>query len=453
MTDVIYAPPNPEAAKIVPIPVPTDPAAKALVDNLNQTHQELARAQKENAEAIGADLSEMNEKTVALNASFEETAEAVANLDGELQRLRQASIARDAVGAGTDSPSGDPRDDAAWSLALDSFFRQRTEMTDEERTALGQGNRFHEIMESATATQRSSPDFDPVAAVQSGGLSTLFGPGAGVWARPEYDAEITKLLVEFSPIRGFTRVTVINAAEFVGTFRTADRDTVEQVREGSPGTQQTQFNRYTERRIKPFIYKVRPALTDEQLEDAVIDLEAEVLNDVGVDFAADEASLFTIGSGANEPLGYAADDEVTGVTTENSGVISHKDLLELALSLRPFYRQNGAFAFSTDAFRAAILLEDSQGRRLWQPAVGEGLPSLYSGWPYFESVDQADIVASSKSVFFADWRQFYRIVDRRGIKITRDETTQDGIVILTHSRRFGGRTWKTEAGRALTTKA
>lgn len=453
--EVTYAPPHVEAPKITSIPVPDDPRARALTEVLHQNFEEMTRAFTATADAIGVDLTKNDETVRALKAQFDRAAEEIANQDAELKRLQAAAITRDAATATADGDdSDDPRNTDEWAAGYAAWLRLGGPgMSDDDRLAVAKGNKWQDLHEEVKVKQMLSPSWNPVAAVSAGGLSTTFGPGAGVWARPQHDTEITRLLVEHSPIRGFARVTNINASEFVGVIRNTNRDTIEQVLEGASATQQTQKDRYEERRIRPYIYWAKPALTMESIEDSAIDLESEVTRDVALDFAVDEANLFTVGSGANEPEGYATDTNVGGITSEASATISHKDLLDLALSLRPIYRASGAYAFSTTAFRLAILDEDGMGRRLWQPSISVGFPSLYNGWLYFEATEQATVAASSKSVFFADWNQFYRIVDRRGTKIIRDDITTDGIVILKHSRRFGGRTWKAEAGKVLTTAA
>jgi HK97 family phage major capsid protein len=446
--------PQNELAAVTPLPLAPDaaPDVRQHVDTLNQNFQELCRAQREQAAAHGLTVSANDERIAAINQSLEAAADQIARQDAALRELQARPAASGPEDAGD---ADDFRNDPAWDAACQRFLRHGGQsLSDAQRLILAQANRYHEILESASVSDREAPNWDPVAAVVSGaGLSTTFGPGAGVWARPQFDNAVTKLLVEFSPIRGFARVINIGAAEYVGVLRTADRDTIEQVGEHGTSagpTQQTQLNRYVERRIRPYIYWAKPALSTEMVEDSVIDIMGELTQDVALDFAVDESTLFTTGSGANEPHGYAVDDEVGGIDSRASGVIDHHDLTNLSLSLRPFYRTGASYAFSTTAFRAAILEEDGLGRRLWQPSQQEGFPGLLNGWRYWESVAQADVATAAKPVFFANWSMFYRIVDRRGMQVIRDDITTDGLIILKHSRRYGGRTWLTEAGKALT---
>jgi HK97 family phage major capsid protein len=432
-----------------------DPTAKALADQMNQIHGEIVRQQREDLEAAGVKWSEKQDTRVtALEAKFANAVEEVTTLDTQLQALARAKSAASAAPSdGFDER--DYRNSPKWADAFDSWARSgAAALPDAYNEILTQGNGFHEILERTPMVQQKAEGFDPRNAVTAGGLSTTWGPGAGVWARPQFENAVTRLLIEFSPIRSFARVTNISAGEFVGMLRTANRDTIEQKMEhpGAVGTQQTQLDRYEERRIRAFIYNARPGLSLETLEDSAIDIEGEVRDDVALDFAVDESSQFTTGSDANEPGGYASDSAVGGVTSRAASTLDHYDLMDLALSLRPFYRNStqAAYAFSTTAFRLAALEEDGMGRRLWQPAMTDGTPSLLNGWRYFEATEQAAVASAAKPVFFANWREFYRIVDRVGLQITRDDITTPGLVILNMRRRYGGRTWKQEAGKALT---
>lgn len=454
--EIRFVPPK---ADIKPLPsVSGDHSVvKELIDTIGQNFGEMARAQRETAEYMGEDLSKHNDRVESINKSLESAADEIARLDAELKRYQASAVAKH---EDPEYDLQDLRNTEEFASAMEIYMRLGPgNLTDEQRITLAKGNAYHKVLELTRAAEKAKVGWDPVNAVSAGGLSTTFGPGAGVWARPEYDREITRVIVEHSPIRQFARVTNIGGPEFVGSFRTSNRDTIEQTGEygtSAGPTQQTQMDRYEERRIKPYIFWAKPGLTTEMIEDSLIDIEGEVLADVALDFAVDEATNFTTGAGGNTIEGYASDTSVGGITSETSGTITQKDLLDLALSLRPPYRTGPkvAFAFSTTAFRLAILHEDGLGRRLWEPShQDKGMPSLYQGWPYFEATELAAVAAASKSVFFANWPQFYRIVDRRGTNVIRDDITTDGLVILKHSRRYGGRTWKTEAGKVLTTKS
>lgn len=444
----------PPAPHIVAITQPAD--AKALVDTLNQNFQELVRTQRETYEAMGIKPGEWSERKAAVDNTLASASETIRDLDLKVKSLQEAARQADlaaAVGDGIDPE--DPRETNVWSRGFDFWARGGPEaIPDEEKKTLTRGNAWQSIVVEAKHSAKLDPTWSPQNAVSAGGLQSTFGPGAGVWVRPTYDNAITRKLIEYSPIRSFARIVPIGSSEYVGHIRGSNRDTIEQTGEygtSAAGTQQTQKDRYEERRIRAYTYQARPALSQEQIEDSVIDIESELTQDVALDFAVDEAENFTNGTGANEPFGYAVDSTVTGVSSRTAGALDHYDLTNLMLALRPFYRGPGAaYSFSTTAFAQAILEEDGNGRRLWQPSNQQGLPSLLNGFPYFEATEQAAVATAAKSVFFANWPIFYRIVDRRGLRVIRDDVTIPELVILNHSRRYGGRVWLAEAGKALT---
>lgn len=447
MTITGTVPPNPDAA--LPKQPPQSAEAKQLIEQLNQHNHELMQSFQAQVEAQGRALTDkMTPEVTAIKKQFADTAKTVADLDGVVNRLLMAQNSPDAA-----LPDGhDPREARAWTSAANQWFRAGGSTERAARETLAEGNKFWEVASKMPGyLEGDSSALEKIqAAVSAGGLQTDFGPGAGVWARPQYEREVTRKLVEYSQIRRFARVVPIGASRYVGVIRNTSRDTIEQMQEGVTATQQTQKDRYEERPILPYTYWARPGLTSEMIEDSLIDLTSEVQQDCIIDFAVDEASNFVNGTGANEPYGYAVDSAVGGVTSNTAGTIDHEDLTDLMLSLRPFYRTGAAYSFSTTAFRLAILEVDGMNRRLWQPAQQEGLPSLLNGFRYFEATEQAAVATAAKPVFFANWNAFYRIVDRRGLRIIRDETTTPGLVILNMSRRYGGRPWLTEAGKALT---
>lgn len=439
-------PPNPDAGLPTNPPPITDPQAKAIVDKLNQENQELYATFKREVESAGTATAA--ELTV-IKAKFADMANVIQDLDVKLAKMQRA--------AGTPQADlrphrHDPREKPEWTAACNHWFRAGGSADQDALKVLATGNKFWDI----ASKEKGYLDGDPKTlerienAVSAGGLQTDFGPGAGVWARPQLETEVSRLLVEYSPIRAFARVVPVGSGRYVGVIRNANRDTIEQIQEGVEPTQQTQKDRYEERTIAVYTYWATPGLTQEMIEDSLIDLTREVTDDCVLDFAVDEATNFVNGSGANEPAGYAVDSAVGGVTSRTANTIDHHDLTDLMLSLRPFYRTGAAYSLSTTAFRLAILEEDGNGRRLWQPAQTEGLPSLLNGFRYFEATEQAAVATAAKPVFFANWQRFYRIIDRRGLRIIRNETRQRGLVILEMSRRYGGRTWLTEAGKALT---
>lgn len=441
-------PPNPEAG-IAPGSPPLSAESRAVLDAMNQSYAEMTKTHKAALEAVGADIHDkLDSRVKAAEEALKVAATAIKDQDVKYQALQAELENR----SGTPD-AAEAAEDRQWVDGLDAFVRFGAQMPQKTRAYLAASNAW------SVAEQARKPgeepvafEFDPVAAVSGGGLHADFGPGAGVWARPTFERNVTKLLIEFSPIRRFARVIPIGSNRYVGVLRNANRDQIQKTQEGNVPTQETEKDRYEERPIVPHERSARPGITRVAIEDSVIPLESEIRNDAVLDFAVFEAEEFTNGSGANEPHGYAVDTAIGGVISRNPSTMDHFDLTRLSMNLRPFYRSStrAAYGLSTDALLSAMLEEDGMGRRLWQPSNKEGMPSLLNGWRFFEATEQASIVTAAKPAFFANWDLAYRIVDRRGMLIIRDEITKPGLVILNMSRRYGGRTWLTEAIKSLT---
>jgi HK97 family phage major capsid protein len=69
------------------------------------------------------------------------------------------------------------------------------------------------------------------------------------------------------------------------------------------------------------------------------------------------------------------------------------------------------------------------------------------GYAVNELNDMPDPAASSLSAAFADWKEFYQIVDRQGLRILRDPYTSKGFVLFYTTARVGGDVLNTEAGK------
>lgn len=446
---------QPAGENITPTPV-ISAAVKGKIDELNQDFGEFVRAHKAELATVEASVGKLDPRLVAIEAKFGDAADTIKAMDIEIQAL-QKSVRPVAA---EDGPICDPRNGSEWTAGFDSWVRNGPSAPVAAIQALDRGNHYAnrrgKLKPEAVAAfdaeweAWAQSGFDPKMAVVTGGLQSNFGPGAAVMARPHLEKEISRELVEYTPLRQFARVVNASGSPYKGVIRGTNRDTIEEPGEGAAPTQQTQDARYQEREITIHKFTASPALTTEQAEDSALDMEAELISDVILDFAVDESTKFTTGATATGPQGYAVDSAVGGVTSTTSSVLDHGDLTDLMLELRPLYRRNGVYALSTTALRSAMLEEDTFGRRLWQPSNTMGIPSLLNGYRFFESTELAAVASSAKPVFFADWMFFFRIIDRRGLRIVRNELTNPELIVINMSRRYGGRTWLTEAGKALT---
>jgi HK97 family phage major capsid protein len=83
-------------------------------------------------------------------------------------------------------------------------------------------------------------------------------------------------------------------------------------------------------------------------------------------------------------------------------------------------------------------LKDSDGNYLWLPPVGVGAKATLMGFPLVEAEDMPDIATGANAVAFGDFRRFYLIVDRQGVRVLRDPYSAKPYVLFYTTKRVGG---------------
>ena len=175
-----------------------------------------------------------------------------------------------------------------------------------------------------------------------------------------------------------------------------------------------------------------------------------------------DGKAFVLGEGdaSNHPYGFLTDPNVAVVTATSSEAASNsfswKDLLDLVAKVPSAYARNAIFAMSRETLIEMMKMTDDNGNPIWQSGVATGRPNTILGYGYIELPDMPKTgVANAKPVVFADFRQFYRIVDRTDVTITVDATTlahKRQIRFIT-SKRVGGAVVQPKAGAILQVKA
>ena len=360
--------------------------------------------------------------------------------DGAVAALGWPSDPRDRAIAHIRVQPDDPRESRDWVNSFNAYMRvSREALPEEHRKVIEAGNRF------------ARKTLDP-----QNTLSSDFGPGGGTWIAPTIERAITRRLVEFNQIRNEARVVTAGGPYYEGIIRTTRRDTIKGGGErelfADPATEE---RRYEKVKIPVNDLRVRPALTQNMIDDSTMDLAAELREDLSLDFAVQEAAWFTTGNGLggddNGAIGYAFSTVYPEVNSGIADDLDHGSITKLALDLRPFYRNSAraSYCLGTDALTKLMLEEDQIGRRIWQPSAQDGVPSRLNGFRWWEGIGLDDVEAGAHPVFFGDFFLAYRIVDRAGMRVVRDDVTKPPLVIFNMWKRVGGGPWLEEALRRL----
>jgi HK97 family phage major capsid protein len=138
-----------------------------------------------------------------------------------------------------------------------------------------------------------------------------------------------------------------------------------------------------------------PAATQTLLDDAVVDIDQWIAEEVETAFAEQESAAFVNGDGVNKPRGFLTAPTIANAswTWGNLGVIGtgaagafpdtdpSDVLVDLVYALKSGYRQNASFVMNRKTQSVIRKFKDANGNYLWQPpaAVGDRA-SLMTLW-------------------------------------------------------------------------
>lgn len=276
---------------------------------------------------------------------------------------------------------------------------------------------------------------------------------AGGYLAPEqFSAELIRDLVQFSPVRAAARVATMASsgikiprrvrkivAKWVGEIETRPKD--------EPAYGQTE--------IVAHEASVYVDVSNQLLEDSVLDIAAELSFDFAEEFGRLEGSAFVLGDGNKKPLGLLMDPTVPTVPGGDANKLTPDGLIKVMYALPAFYRNRGAWMLNGPSIGQIRLLKDSVGRYLWQDSVADGQPPTLLGRPVIEAVDMPDIAAGATPILFGDVQSAYRIYDRVGLSVLRDPYTlaTEGQTRFHARRRVGAGVVRSEALRKLVISA
>lgn len=199
-----------------------------------------------------------------------------------------------------------------------------------------------------------------------------------------------------------------------------------------------------------------PAATQTMLDDAFINVESWLADEVGIAMADLEGAGFITGSGVGQPRGihsytFAASTiaspsawERVGYTPSGaSGAFASSNpadkLIDLVYSLKVGYRAGASWLTNDDTAAALRKLKDGQGNYLVEPkisSVGGGFMLL--GYDMVLDDNMPVLAANSYSLGYGDWGRFYKIVDRMGTRIIRDVYSSKPYILFYTTKRVGG---------------
>lgn len=270
----------------------------------------------------------------------------------------------------------------------------------------------------------------------------------GYLAPPEFVAEVIKNLVQYSPVRQAARVGMTAGGSVRLPKRTA-APTANWV--GETETRPEAAPTYGQIEIPVHEAACYVDVSSTLLEDAAVNVEAEVSTDLAEEFGRLEGVAFVTGDGVKRPTGFMSDANIDFTLSGAATAVTADSLIDLFYSLAAFYRMNATWMMNGTSLASVRKLKDGEGNYLWRPGLEAGQPETILGRPVVEAVDMPDIGAGTYPIAFGDFNSAYRIYDRVALSVLRDPYTvaTSGLVRFHARRRVGGGTVKAEAIKKL----
>ncbi|HEV7455919.1 MAG TPA: phage major capsid protein [Roseococcus sp.] len=205
-----------------------------------------------------------------------------------------------------------------------------------------------------------------------------------------------------------------------------------------------------------------PRTTRKLLDDAVVDVEAWLIEKAADRFARAEGAAFVVGDGVAKPRGFTTYPTAATVdasrpwgtfehfnTTANGAFAASNPadiLIDVVEAMKDGYRDGARWVTR----RSVISLirkfkEATTNAYLWQPGLQAGQPPTLLGFPVTKAEDMPALGTGSLSMAFGNFAVAYQVVDRLGMRVIRDEITQPGFVKFHVFRRVGGAAVQFEA--------
>jgi HK97 family phage major capsid protein len=300
-----------------------------------------------------------------------------------------------------------------------------------------------------------------LADLQTKALSAGVNPDGGYVVPFELDRTIDRVLSEVSPIRAISSVMQISTGSLKKPVNMggAGSGWVGE-KESRPQTATPTLNMLEFPVMELY---ANPAATQTLLDDAYINIEQWLADEVQITFAEQEGAAFVNGNGVNKPHGFLAYDTVananyawgklgftvSGGASDFAATDPEDVFIDLIHSLKAGYRTGARFVMNSATQAKVRKFKDGNDNFIWQPGLQAGQPDRLLGYPITEAEDMPDVGAGEFPIAFGNFNRGYQIVDRIGTRVLRDPYTAKPFVLFYTTKRVGGGVKNFEAIKLL----
>jgi len=382
---------------------------KSLLDKQGEAWGEFTRKNDEllKAKAEGKAVSDLQATVDKLNGEFKK-------INDDVIELAKKGNRPGAGGAGDDNA-----DKVAYKQAFGKFLRK------------GDDNGLEDLQRKA--------------------YNSGSGPDGGFLVLPEMDAEIIRVVGVTSAIGRLARNVTIGTDTFKKVAKTTGL-AARRVGPGATGGESTN-PKYAELEFTAHEAEAEPWVFNTTLDDAIVNLEADLTMEASIAFAELAGVEFASGTGVGSARGITAYDTVANasyawgklgyVASGASGDFAASNpadkIIDLQHSLKAQYRPGAAWVTGDSTLAKLRQMKDGTGAfYLWQPDPLTGFGGRLLGNPVEIDDNMPAMGANSLSIAFGNFAQGYVVVNRSGTVVIRDNITAKGKTKFNFRRRFGG---------------
>jgi HK97 family phage major capsid protein len=281
-------------------------------------------------------------------------------------------------------------------------------------------------------------------------LSVGQDPDGGFWVPVQQSNRIIMRMFEVDPLRQLAGQITISSDRLRMGVDVDDFDDSDTHWQGEKTSIQTDGNPQTgEKQIVVHTLVTQPKMTQQLLEDAVINPEQWLADKIASKYERVEGAAFVNGNGVSKPRGFltypstwvegtAGVGNIEQVNMGNATALTTDGFTKVMYSLVEGFLFRGIWLMNRTTVRDAMLLKDGDGQYIWRQGLQAGQPSIILTVPVRMSTTMPVVAANALSVAIADWREAYLIVDRIGISTMRDPFTAKPFILFYTRKRVGG---------------
>ena len=284
-------------------------------------------------------------------------------------------------------------------------------------------------------------------------------PAGGFFITSDRSSQMIKRIFETSPLRGVANMltTSSDIVEMIIDDNEADCDWVGEV-SSRPTTDTPDIGRLN---IPVHEIFAKPKLTQKILDDAGFDIEGWIADKVSMRIGRKENTAFVVGDGSQKPRGFLSlpawasagayeRGKVEQINSGSAGSFDADAVIGLQNALLEDYQANATFGMKRATFTDVMQLKDGNGRYLLNPQIlAEGSTKVLLGNDVIFMNDMPGVAADALALVIADFKEFYTIVERFGIRVLRDPFSAKPFVEFYTTKRTGGDVTNYEAGKIL----